>query len=329
MRVTVLSSGSGGNCTLVEGAGVRVLVDAGLPLRVVRARCAAVGLSLDGAGLGCPSSRGPGAKVSELLITHEHSDHGGAAGVLGRKLGLRVRATRGTLEALRDPPPQAQWSVVRAGEPVLLGEAAAGDASAGQGAAPGAPLGLIPGVIALRPPAPQPPEPQLWVTPIALPHDAAEPVAYRFEERTPQGSVHAAIVTDLGHVPPPLVRALAGLDLLVIEFNHDLRMLLEGPYPWPLKQRIRGGRGHLSNDQAAELLLALCHPGLKQVVLAHLSEHNNTPKRARAAAEDALARGRSGAMLRIGSVKHPLPPLFVEPGPAVKPRWRPAQLALL
>ena len=300
MRVTVLSSGSGGNCTLVEAAGVRVLVDAGLPLRVVRARCAAVGLSLEG--------------VSELLLTHEHSDHGGAAGVLGRKLGLRVRATAGTLQALRDPPPAELWSLVRAGEPVEL---------------PGAPEAVPSRVVPLRPLAPAPQPPQHWATPIALPHDAAEPVAWRFEERTACGSVHAAIVTDLGHAPASVVQALQGLDLLVIEFNHDLRMLLEGPYPWALKQRIRGGRGHLSNEQSSELLRALCHPGLKQVVLAHLSEHNNTPKLARAAAEEALARAGSGAILSLGSVKRPLPPLFAEPGPALKPRWRPAQLALL
>ena len=317
MRVTVLSSGSGGNCTLVEGAGVRVLVDAGLPLRVVRARCAAVGISLGGSREDSPDGSPGVPPVSELLITHEHSDHGGSAGVLGRKLGLRVRATAGTLQALRDPPPEELWCTARAGEPVLLG---------------GSPSGVAdehPGVIPLRPPTPAPQPPQLWATPIALPHDAAEPVAWRFEERTSRGSVHAAIVTDLGHAPASVVQALLGLDLLVIEFNHDLRMLLEGPYPWALKQRIRGGRGHLSNEQSAELLRALCHPGLKQVVLAHLSEHNNTPKLARAAAEEALARGGSGAILQTGSVKRPLPPLFAEPGPALKPRWRPAQLALL
>jgi phosphoribosyl 1,2-cyclic phosphodiesterase len=303
MRITVLSSGSGGNCTLVEGAGVRVLLDAGLPLRVARRRAAEVGTPLDGAA-------GP----SELLLTHEHSDHGGCAGVLSRALGLPVRATEGTLRALRDPPAPELWRPARVGAPLLLGPGG----GAGQGG--GAP------VVQLRA-ADRPAE--LWATPVGLPHDAADPVAWTFEERTARGSVRAAVVTDLGHAPASLAQALGRLDLLVLEFNHDLRMLLEGPYPWPLKQRIRGDRGHLSNDQAAALLVQLCHPGLKQVVLAHLSEHNNSPALALAAAEEALVRAGSGAQLRVGSVKRPLPPIFCEPGPALAARWRPAQLALL
>ncbi len=362
MRVTVLSSGSGGNCTLVEGAGLRVLVDAGLPLREVKARLAAAG---------APLEKGP---ISDLLITHEHSDHGGCAGVLGRKLGLTVRGTEGTLRALRDPPPEAQWRFLEAGVPLRLGapeqqDAAAlaehlgrrlpealpetlpevyagapSRASAGCSAvvealfrasapasaalAPLAPVRARSNVIALRP-APRGPE--LWVTPIALPHDAAAPVAYRFEERTAQGPVHAAIITDLGHVPQGVVAALQGLDLLVIEFNHDVQLLVDGPYPWALKQRIRGGRGHLSNVQAAALLAKVCHPGLREVVLAHLSEHNNTPRLAREAAETVLARARSGARLQVGSVKGALAPISVEPAVAVttRGRWKPAQLALL
>jgi phosphoribosyl 1,2-cyclic phosphodiesterase len=128
-----------------------------------------------------------------------------------------------------------------------------------------------------------------------------------------------------------VVAALQGLDLLVIEFNHDVQMLVDGPYPWALKQRIRGGRGHLSNVQAAGLLKQVCHPGLREVVLAHLSEHNNTPRLAREAAEVVLARAGSGARLQIGSVQGALAPIEVEAAEAVvtRGRWKPAQLALL
>jgi phosphoribosyl 1,2-cyclic phosphodiesterase len=143
--------------------------------------------------------------------------------------------------------------------------------------------------------------------------------------------VHAAIITDLGHVPQSVVAALQGRDLLVIEFNHDVQMLVDGPYPWALKQRIRGGRGHLSNVQAAGLLKQACHPGLREVVLAHLSEHNNTPRLAREAAEAVLARAGSGARLQIGSVQGTLAPIEVEAAAPVvtRGRWKPAQLALL
>jgi phosphoribosyl 1,2-cyclic phosphodiesterase len=97
------------------------------------------------------------------------------------------------------------------------------------------------------------------------------------------------LVTDLG-VATLLVRQnLHNLDGLILEFNHDLNMLLNGPYPFPLKQRVRSRLGHLSNEQAAEVFREVNHPGLKEVVLAHLSQTNNTPELARQAAEAVLA----------------------------------------
>ena len=70
---------------------------------------------------------------------------------------------------------------------------------------------------------------------------------------------------------------MQGLDALILESNHDLRMLMEGPYPWPVKDRIRRNHGHLSNEQSGKLLAEVAHPGLSAVVLAHLSEINNRP----------------------------------------------------
>ena len=281
MRLTILSSGSGGNCALVEGGGARVLVDAGLPLKVTRERARAAG-KLDSL-----------AAIDALLVTHEHSDHGGCAGVLARKLGFPVWATRGTHSSLRDPIESQQRIDVESSRWLRVGES------------------------------------DLWARAVPLPHDAAEPVAWTFEERGEAGIVRAAIVTDLGHVPETLATALGLLDLLVLEFNHDLRMLLEGPYPWPLKRRVSGDLGHLSNAQAAKLLQDLCHPGLAHVVLAHLSEHNNTQTLARMAAENILARKKSGARLHIGSVQRPLGSIFVSPNPMPFPRWAASQLALL
>lgn len=278
MRLTILSSGSGGNCALVEGGGASVLVDAGLPLRETRARAKAAGASVE-----CADA---------LLITHEHADHGGCAGVLSRKLGLPVWATPGTHAALRDGPRAELCIEVESLAWLRVGAS------------------------------------DLWARAVPLPHDAREPVAWTFEERGESGIARAAIVTDLGHAPESLAAQLGLLDLLVLEFNHDLQMLLEGPYPWPLKQRVRGAHGHLSNAQAAQLLGQLCHPGLSHLVLAHLSEHNNTPALARAAAEAVLLRQRSGARLHTGSVKRPLGSIGCEPGAAPVQSWRAAQMAL-
>jgi phosphoribosyl 1,2-cyclic phosphodiesterase len=120
--------------------------------------------------------------------------------------------------------------------------------------------------------------------PVSLSHDAEEPVGFVIED----GDHRAAVVTDLGVVTKSVQHCLHDLDLAVIESNHDPRMLIEGPYPWDLKQRIKGRLGHLSNPQAAALIAAIAHPGLKHVLAAHLSEINNTPALALASARDAV-----------------------------------------
>jgi hypothetical protein len=124
------------------------------------------------------------------------------------------------------------------------------------------------------------------------------------------------------------VRALQGLDALVLEMNHDLRMLLEGPYPWSLKQRVRSDRGHLSNAQGGKLLAQVVHAGLRHLVLAHLSEHNNTLRHARREAERVLTRFGSSASLAIASQARPLDPVALEPLVPAVPLRRARQLAL-
>ena len=122
----------------------------------------------------------------------------------------------------------------------------------------------------------------------------------------------AVVLTDLGVPDPGVARALAGAHVLVLEFNYDAAMLAEGPYPERLKERIRGGRGHLSNAQAAEMLGLLQGPELHTVVLAHLSAHNNTEDLARAAAEEALsAAGRDKVRVLIARQDEPLEPIPV------------------
>lgn len=108
---------------------------------------------------------------------------------------------------------------------------------------------------------------------VPLPHDAVDPVAFAVQ----WGSWRVGCVTDLGYGCQEVVDGFGACDFLVLEANHDAEMLAHGPYPYFLKKRIRGDRGHLSNAQGAALFADLAHGGLKGVVLAHLSEKNNQP----------------------------------------------------
>jgi phosphoribosyl 1,2-cyclic phosphodiesterase len=278
VRLCVLSSGSGGNALWVEAGSTRVLVDAGLSFRETRRRCARAGIDL--------------RDVSDVLLTHEHADHCWGAGSIARRTGARVHATRGTLLALRDPPPEPLRFALPTSEDgdLLLGS--------------------------------------LRVRAVPVPHDAVEPVAYVLEERLADGrSVRAAVVTDLGCTTRKLAKVLQGLDALVLEMNHDVRLLLEGPYPASLKRRVRGDFGHLSNAQGAQLLRQALHPGLRHVVLAHLSEQNNTPVHARREAEAVLELRGGRASLHVATQVRPSDVLEIQPD-AAPTRVRPQQLAL-
>lgn len=119
---------------------------------------------------------------------------------------------------------------------------------------------------------------------IPISHDAADPVAFLLESDS--GSL--GVATDLGVVTHIIREKFRGLRSLILEFNHDFHALMEGPYPWPLKQRVKSRIGHLSNEDAAQLAAELYHQDLKHLVLAHLSETNNRPELALKAAQEAL-----------------------------------------
>ncbi|MGB7190539.1 MAG: MBL fold metallo-hydrolase [Acidobacteriaceae bacterium] len=122
------------------------------------------------------------------------------------------------------------------------------------------------------------------VTPFTIPHDAADPVGFVFEA----DGVRIGLATDLGYMPPNAKRHLTRCDVLMLESNHDLEMLRDGPYPWSVKQRVMSRVGHLSNLAAAEFLKSEYDGGAAYIVLAHLSESNNLPELARVSAEHAL-----------------------------------------
>lgn len=136
------------------------------------------------------------------------------------------------------------------------------------------------------------------VTSFTIPHDAVDPVGFTL---CSQG-VKMAIATDLGYITDSLRVHLRGSHVVVLESNHDLEMLRVGPYPWSVKQRVMGRRGHLSNEVAAEFIAKDLDSTVDMVILGHISEHNNHPE---------LVRN-----LALKSIKNPLfTKLFVaEPG---------------
>lgn len=115
------------------------------------------------------------------------------------------------------------------------------------------------------------------------PHDTDESVGYRVE-----GDGVFALATDMGHVTDEVLEGLTGADAVLIESNHDLDMLYNGPYPVPLKRRILSERGHLSNTDCAALAVRLAETGTRTVILGHLSKENNRPEIALRETEHAL-----------------------------------------
>jgi phosphoribosyl 1,2-cyclic phosphodiesterase len=123
-----------------------------------------------------------------------------------------------------------------------------------------------------------------------IPHDAIDPVGFCFRAQ----GVKIGLVTDLGYVTDSIKFHLRGTDLLVLESNHDLEMLKVGPYPWSVKQRVMGRKGHLSNDVVSGFIRSDLDSSTSTLVLGHLSEHNNHPEIVRNTAARALDEsGRS------------------------------------
>ena len=179
-----------------------------------------------------------GEEIDGILITHEHSDHIQGLGVLSRKYELPIYATKGTIEGI------------------------SGSTSLGK-----MPDGLFHTICADEPFRLG----DIEVKPFAISHDACEPTGYRFE----CGGRSAAVATDLGKYDEYTVSNLTGLDAVLLEANHDIHMLEVGGYPYYLKQRILGDKGHLSNELSGRLLCDILHDNLKHIILGHLSKENN------------------------------------------------------
>jgi len=256
LHVTVLGSGSRGNAILVDGSESSLLIDAGFGPRTLTRRLAAAG-------------RRP-EQISSLLLTHEHTDHSCGAITSCERWGWSLRGADATLDAVRNDATSRS-----------SGDA---DSSAVRSEEPRAPTLKS---IALEPASAT--RFDGWsVEAIPVPHDARQCMAFVLTDQSTGERVGIAL--DLGHIPKSLPAAFSGLDLLVVESNHDERLLAQGPYPWMLKQRIGGELGHLGNGAAASFVASCAHRGLRGVLLAHLSQTNNTPEHALNRTREALRR---------------------------------------
>ena len=117
-----------------------------------------------------------------------------------------------------------------------------------------------------------------------VPHDAVDPVGFSFRAE----GIKIGLVTDLGYIPDSIRMHLRGMDLLILESNHDVEMLKVGPYPWSVKQRVMGRKGHLSNDVVSDYIRRDLDTSITTLVLGHLSENNNHPELVRLVASQAL-----------------------------------------
>ena len=191
------------------------------------------------------------SSIRAVLLTHEHNDHVAGLQVLSKQFGWPVVASEGTLDAL------SEQEKLPCNSRVYMLPADRSLAIAG-----------------------------LRITPFEAPHDSRQCYGYRIDS---QDGRSLAMTTDLGYMPDAVLQAIMGCQTLHIESNHDPEMLRNGPYPYWLIQRIRGEGGHLSNQDCAAVLPALVRAGANRIVLAHLSEHNNTPSLAQETATAALS----------------------------------------
>jgi phosphoribosyl 1,2-cyclic phosphodiesterase len=297
VRFTVLASGSKGNCTVVTGGNTRILVDAGLSCRELFRRMRLV-------------DEDP-ATLDAIIITHEHSDHVAGLAVTARKLGIPVYFTEGTHRAWvrwlspRKQMTYTQWlEQCRKQAAARMAEADAAmndecDPEEAEMSVESAPVETAEPIPAKTAPEKDPtwlPSIQFFqagkplqigdisVSPFTIPHDAADPVGFVFQAE----GVRMAVATDLGYIPPNVKAQLKSVDLLLLESNHDLEMLRDGPYPWSVKQRVLSRVGHLSNEATATYLETEYDGQATYVILGHLSESNNLPELARISAERAL-----------------------------------------
>ena len=325
MRMTVLASGSKGNSTVISSSRTRVLVDAGLSCRELLKRMAIAGedpaqldailithehqdhiagLSVLARRLNIPVfftepthrawvrmltprttmtyakwldhvQREKEARAAAVAASAPNSDLAGQLAEESRIIaGIAAEAA---LHRSDDPNATLELPVDPDEEDLCAPESQPASCTKARSHATFPPSST-------STPAPSFSIGDIDITPFTIPHDAADPCGFVFESE----GIRMALATDLGYMPPNVKAALKRIDVLLLESNHDLEMLRDGPYPWSVKQRVLSRVGHLSNHATAEFLQKDYDGGAAWIVLGHLSESNNAPELARLAAEQAL-----------------------------------------
>jgi phosphoribosyl 1,2-cyclic phosphodiesterase len=235
--LTMLGSGSAGNCALVSTKHCRILIDGGLSARQIVTRLEQCGVALK--------------HLDGVLLTHEHGDHVCGLEVLCRKFAIPIYCNAQTADAIRCDylAEHRNWRIFRTGAEFTICD--------------------------------------ILVQTFPVPHDAVEPVGYAFHA----GHRGLGFITDLGYPTKMLVERLREVHTLVIETNHDEKLLQNDPHrPWPVKQRIMSRHGHLSNAAAASVIEQLLPGKIERVVLGHLSRDCNTPELATTAVRAHIER---------------------------------------
>ncbi len=244
-QLTILGSGSSGNCAYLETETTRLLVDAGFSGKQIEERMASIGKT--------PS------QLHAILISHEHSDHIQGLRVLAAKYRIPIYTNRLTRAAILEGLSTAtshtaakeasfDWRIFEVGQRFALGG--------------------------------------FDIEPFSVPHDASDPMGFLIY----CGNRCIVFLNDLGHITELVLNKARQADILILETNHDLKLLQNDPHrPWALKQRISSRHGHLSNEAAAIALGAIVNKRLQHVYLWHLSQDCNRPELAKAVIQNKLS----------------------------------------
>lgn len=225
VKICPLFSGSEGNSTYIQDDDLYFLVDAGRSAKQIESTIMKNNLKTN---------------IDFILITHEHSDHTSGLRVFAKKFGVKIYASKGTLESLKEK----QFLDNKSECETIDLKGIEND--------------------------------KIRISPFEISHDCSE--GYGYSIFLKRSKIKISICSDLGYISQDVLNMISGSDVVFIESNHDIEMLKNGPYPQVLKNRIMSKKGHLSNSSCSEVLPKLVESGTSKLVLCHLSSTNNTPE---------------------------------------------------